>query len=132
MPWSTPNLRTVREMVRNDVVAALSGAVLIGNSVLRVMSDTMAGLAHLVLRYIDWLSLMLLPDTAEGEWLDRHGNIWLKNADGTTGRKAATYAQGQVTFTGAQGFAVPTATQLNALGINYETTADIVIGVSPT
>ena len=72
MPWTTPALRTVREMVRNDVTAALSGAVLIANSVARVMSDAMAGLAHLVLRYIDWLSLQLLPDTAESEWLDRH------------------------------------------------------------
>lgn len=128
MPWTTPPLRTVREMVRNSVTAALSGSVLIANSVLRVMSDTMAGLAHLVLRYIDWLSLQLLPDTAETEWLDRHGDIWLVNADGTTGRKAATYAQGTVSATGQTGFVIPTATQLDILGITYETTADVTIG----
>jgi uncharacterized phage protein gp47/JayE len=115
-------------MVRNSVTAALSGSVLIANSVLRVMSDTMAGLAHLVLRYIDWLSLQLLPDTAETEWLDRHGDIWLVNADGTTGRKAATYAQGTVSATGQTGFVIPTATQLDILGITYETTADVTIG----
>jgi uncharacterized phage protein gp47/JayE len=131
MPWTTPPLRTVREMVRNDVTAALSGAVLIANSVLRVMSDAMAGLAHLVLRYIDWLSQQLLPDTAETEWLDRHGNIWLVNADGTTGRKAATYAQGTVSATGQQGFVIPAATQLDILGITYETTADITMGTDP-
>jgi uncharacterized phage protein gp47/JayE len=119
-------------MVRNDVTAALSGAVLIANSVLRVMSDAMAGLAHLVLRYIDWLSQMLLPDTAEGEWLDRHGNIWLVNADGTTGRKAATYAQGTVAATGMEGFVIPSGTQLTILGINYETTADITMGTVAT
>jgi uncharacterized phage protein gp47/JayE len=119
-------------MVRNDVTAALSGAVLIANSVLRVMSDAMAGLAHLVLRYIDWLSKQLLPDTAETEWLDRHGNIWLVNADGTTGRKSPTYASGIVTATGLQGFDVPAGTQLAALGVNYETTADATIGAGPT
>jgi uncharacterized phage protein gp47/JayE len=119
-------------MVRNDVTAALSGAVLIANSVLRVMSDAMAGLAHLVLRYIDWLSQMLLPDTAEGEWLDRHGNIWLVNADGTTGRKAATYAQGTVVATGMEGFVIPSGTQLTILGVNYETTADITMGTVAT
>jgi len=78
-------------MVRDDVTIALNGAAMIGNNVLRVMSDGMAGLAHLNLRFIDWLALMLLPLTAEGEWLTRHGDIWLVNADGSTGNKAATY-----------------------------------------
>jgi uncharacterized phage protein gp47/JayE len=132
MPWTTPSLRTVREMVRNDVTAALSGAVLVANSVLRVMSDAMAGLAHLVLRYIDWLSLQLLPDTAEQEWLDRHGDIWLVNSDGSTGRKSATFAVGTVTATGLEGYVIPAGTQLTTLGVNYETTADTTIGAGPT
>lgn len=132
MPWTTPSLRTVREMVRNDVTAALYGAVLVGNSVLRVMSDAMAGLAHLVLRYIDWLSLQLLPDTAETEWLDRHGDIWLINADSSTGRKPATYAQGEVTATGLPGFIIPQFTQMDALGVSYEITTAITMGSGPT
>lgn len=132
MPWSTPNLRTVREMVRNDITSALSGAVLVGNSVLRVMSDAMAGLAHLTLRYLDWLSKQLLPDTSEKEWLDRHGNIWLINADSTIGRKTATYASGTVSFTGLPGLVVPIATQLAGLGIHYETTQAITVGTIAT
>jgi uncharacterized phage protein gp47/JayE len=119
-------------MVRNDVMAALYGAVLVGNSVLRVMSDAMAGLAHLVLRYIDWLALQLLPDTAEKEWLDRHGNIWLVNADGTIGRKSATFASGAATATGMVGSIIPAATPMNALGVNYETMAETIIGSGPT
>ena len=106
----------------------LYGAAFIGNNVLRVMADTMAGLAHHVLRYIDWLALQLLPDTAEVEWLDRHGQIWLVNADGTIGRKLATYAQGIVTMTGTVGAVVPAATQLVGNGIGYETMTEIVIG----
>src|SRR6516164_8388744 len=103
MPWQTPTLRQVRELVRDDITAALYGAAFIGNNVLRVMADAMAGLAHHTLRYIDWLALQLLPDTAETEWLDRHGQIWLVNADGTTGRKVAGYASGTATATGIQG-----------------------------
>jgi uncharacterized phage protein gp47/JayE len=119
-------------MVRNDVTAALYGAVLIGNSVLRVISDATAATCHLVLRYIDWLSQQLLPDTAEGEWLDRHGNIWLVNADGSTGRKAATFAEGSATATGQAGFLMPAGTQLSSLGVNYQTTADAyMIGTGP-
>ena len=55
-------------------------------------SINQGALCHLTLQYIDWLSLQLLPDTAETEWLDRHGQIWLVNADGTTGRKMASAA----------------------------------------
>jgi len=128
MPWSTPTLRKVREMVRDDVTANLYGASFIGNNVLRVMSDTMAGLTHHVLRYVDWLALQLLPDTAETEWLDRHGQIWLVNADGTVGRKQATYAAGTVTMTGVGGAVVPAGTRLLGNDIGYETIEDIVIG----
>jgi uncharacterized phage protein gp47/JayE len=94
----------------------------IPNSVLRVMSDAMGALCHLTLQFIDWLSLQLLPDTAEHEWLERHGDIWLVNSDGTTGRKLATLAQGSVTLTGLGGTVVPMSTRLIAnTGVEYET-----------
>src|SRR6516225_4916300 len=99
MPWTTPTLQQVRAMTRDNTAAILATATVpkqqilatlnrqatIGNSVLRVMCDAMSGLAHLTLKYLDWLSLQFLPDTAETEWLDRHGAIWLVNADGTVG-----------------------------------------------
>src|SRR6516162_8149545 len=99
MPWSTPTLYQVRAMVRDDVTTSLQGAAVVGNTVLRVMADAQAGLARLILKYIDWLALQLMPDTAETEWLDRHGQIWLVNADGSTGRKLATPATGEAAFT---------------------------------
>jgi len=84
VPWTTPTLREVRSLVRDAVHASLPGAdANVPNSLLRVMSDNQGALCHLTLQYIDWLSLQLLPDTAETEWLDRHGQIWLVNADGT-------------------------------------------------
>lgn len=120
-------------MVRDDVTAALSGAVLIGNSVLRVISDTQAGLAHLVLRYIDWVTRQILPDTAEDDWLDRHGDIWLVNADGSVGRKGATLASGTVTMTGTNGVIVPSGTTVGySTELTYETTEQVTLGVSPT
>jgi uncharacterized phage protein gp47/JayE len=85
------------------------------NSVLRVLSDNQGALCHLTLQYIDWLSLQLLPDTAETEWLDRHGQIWLVNADGSTGRKMATLSQGIASFVGQiDGTIVPAGTQLQS------------------
>jgi uncharacterized phage protein gp47/JayE len=123
MPWQTPTLRDVRSLVRDAIRGNLPGAdASIPNSVLRVLSDAMGALCHLTLQFIDWLALQLLPDTAEHEWLDRHGDIWLTNADGTTGRKMATLAVGSVTLTGVSGTVVPLATQLTAPnGTQYET-----------
>src|SRR5262245_57306239 len=70
MPWTTPTLRQVREMVRDDITASLHGAAFIGNNVLRVMADAMAGLAHHVLRYIDWLALQQALSAVMATWDD--------------------------------------------------------------
>ena len=131
MPWTTPTLRQVRENVRGEVTVALGRASFVGNSVLRVMADAMAAMAHLTLRYLDWLALQLLPDTAEREWLDRHADIWLVNADGTIGRKVATMASGTVTMTGTAGTVVPIGTQISDGTTTYETLADATIGTAP-
>jgi uncharacterized phage protein gp47/JayE len=116
MPWSTPTLRAVRSLVRDAVNASLPGAdANVPNSVLRVLSDNQGALCHLTLQYIDWLALQLLPDTAETEWLDRHGQIWLVNADGTTGRKMATLSSSLASFQGTvDGTIVPQGTQLQS------------------
>jgi uncharacterized phage protein gp47/JayE len=134
MPWLTPTLRQVRSLVRDSVNASLPGAdACVPNSVLRVISDTQGALCHLTLQYVDWLSLQLLPDTAEAEWLDRHGNIWLVNSDGSTGRKLPTLASGIVNFTGVYGSIVPLGTVMNyANGISYETTEQITVSDVPT
>src|SRR4249920_808518 len=101
MPWSTPTLKLVRSQVRDFIRGSLPGAdASVPNSVLRVMSDTQGALCHLNLQYLDWLALQLMPDTAETEWLDRHGDIWLTNADGSTGRKSPTLATGTASFQG--------------------------------
>jgi uncharacterized phage protein gp47/JayE len=144
MPWSTPTLRQVRSLVRDAVNASLPGAdASVPNSVLRVLSDNQGALCHLTLQYVDWLSLQLLPDTAETEWLDRHGQIWLVNADGSTGRKLATLASGTAEFQGIiDGTVIPTGTQLRSgIGmpagsdspneaVTYETMEDITTSSS--
>jgi uncharacterized phage protein gp47/JayE len=133
MPWSTPTLYDVRVLVRDSIQAMLPGAdAMVPNSVLRVLSDSQGAQCHAVLQYVDWLARQLLPDTAETEWLDRHGKIWLKNADGSTGRKAATLASGTATFTGVFSTIIPIGQQLVAGEIGYETTAQIEIDVDPT
>src|SRR6516162_8227709 len=133
MPWSTPTLRDVRSLVRDSVNASLPGAdATVPNSVLRVLSDNQGALCHLTLEYIDWLSLQLLPDTAETIWLDRHGQIWLVNADGSIGRKQATLANGTIVVTGTVGAPVPSGSILNSSVGTYQTTQQVLIGAGPT
>src|SRR5439155_22914575 len=123
MPWSTPTLKDVRKLTRDYVLSQLGAKAMIPNSALRIMSDAKAGLAHLTLLYIDWLAKQLLPDTAEQEWLDRHGNIWLRNADGSKGRKVAMFAAGSINMTGDPGAVIPQYTVLTAYnGVRYQTT----------
>lgn len=134
MPWQTPTLEELRALNRDNVQAKLRSGPMIPNSVLRVMSDSNAGLAYLVLLYIDWLAKQLMPDTAEAEWLDRFGNIW---KPGGSGRKPATYAAITATASGIVGTTVPAFTVLYATGTDgatflFETTQSIVIGNTAT
>lgn len=129
MPFEVPTLNEARQIARDYVSGKLPGSELAPpNSRLRVISDNNAGLAHLNFLFLVWLSQQFLPDTAETEWLDRHGNIWLG------GRKAATYASGTVSLTGTANTVVPEGTQLfwSVEGIALQTTADITLGSGAT
>jgi uncharacterized phage protein gp47/JayE len=136
MPWITPPLKEVRIRVRDLVRASARGAdATIPNSILRVTSDVTGAMCHKVLQYLDWLAKQLLPDSAEREWLDRHGRMWLTNADGSRGRKMATLAEGQIALTGQTWTPVPAATRFfAALNVEYETTEQVFLaaGGAPT
>ena len=133
MPWITPTLKQTRSMTRDYVLSQLGARAMIPNSVLRIMSDAKAALAHLAFLYLDWLAKQLMPDTAEREWLDRHGVIWLTNADGSKGRKAATYAHGQLLFNGNTDVPIPFGSVLTGQnGVNYQTTEEGLIGFDGT
>lgn len=110
MPWPILSLRSRREQVRDDIDAHLPGASSrVPNSVLRVVGDVQASLTHDNDLHLDWLARMVMPDTAENEFVERWANIWLP-----AGRKAASYATGQITVTGDSGAAIPTGTELTA------------------
>lgn len=131
MPWQTPTLTELRTLNRNNVVAQLRSVPLIQNSGLRITADANAGLAYLALLYLDWLARQLLPDTAEGPWLDRHANIWIG------GRKQAAFASGSITVTGIPGYPVPSGTILNGTAIDgsqvqFQITAQITVGSGAT
>ncbi len=135
MPWSTPTLQALRSLNRDNVTAQLRSGPMIPNSVLRVMADSNAGLAFLTLLYLQWLSLQLLPDTSEDDWLIRWANIkGVPIGD-------ATYASGSMTIDGIEGTPIPqdailtvqTGTATGGIQtIEFQVAAQTTMGDAPT
>jgi uncharacterized phage protein gp47/JayE len=110
MPWPTLTLRQRREQVRDDIAAHVPGAdATVPNSVLRAVAESQAALTHDNDLHLDWVARMMMPDTAEGEFAERWGNIWLPD-----GRKGASFASGEITVTGVSGSIVPSGSELTA------------------
>ena len=114
MTWSTPPLPELRVFVRDRVRGAADAAtLLLPKSVTRVLSDAVAGLAHMHFRYQAWLARQIIPLTAEGAFLQRWLDLWLE-----VPRIAAASAAGTITVTGASGSSVPTNAKLAVVGSN--------------
>ena len=84
-------------------------------SVLGVLVTTIMGAIFNLYGYLDYLARQILPDTADGVFLERHAGIFSMT------RKAATVATGQVTATGVNGAAIPAGTVLQRAGAQLAT-----------
>ena len=128
MPWSTPTLASVRQQNR-DYLAAKLGVAILPNGEVRVLADANAGNAHLNLQYLDWQAKQYLPDTAEQQFLNKWATIYLVNADGSRGRKLATYASGSAVLTATAAATLP-AGQIMLFGtVAYQTTSVVTLGI---
>lgn len=124
-----PTLQELITRIENDFISRLSlpGAVL-RRSVVAVLSRVIAGAAHQMYGYLEFLSRQVFPDQSEAEFLDRQAGLF-----GIT-RRAAAFASGDVTFTGTNGSVIPEGTKLQRSdGVQFVTTAtDTVAGGSAT
>ena len=115
MTWVTPTRQQLRIINAANVTGQLRSGPMIPNSVLRVIADSNAALAHGCYSYLDWQALQLLPDTCDLPWLMRWANMLGVSVG------SATYAVGMVAFNGIAGITIPAATQLVAT-VGSETT----------
>jgi len=123
MPWETPTLRARREEVRDDINGHVEGAdARVPNSVLRYLGDAIASQTHDNDAHLAHLVRVTMPDTAEGEFVDRWANVWLPE-----GRKAAAYAKGTVTVTGAIGGTIATGARLRWGVTEYQVPTGITL-----
>lgn len=130
--FAAPDLDELRRNGRDFVLANLPvRSVLLPNSPLRVMSDNSAGLAFMVLLYLQNVADNLLPDRANIDWLTRWANIYLRD-----GPKSATFSLGSATLSGLDGTFVPAGStfvvNVSSGALQLATTADATIGSGDT
>lgn len=106
MAWNRPSLPEIVSRILSDVETRLATGKLLARSFLAIMARAYAGAVHLVYGYIAWAIQQLFPDTAIAEYMTRWASIW------GVQRTAATYATGNVIFTGVNGTVVPEGTRL--------------------
>lgn len=129
MPFNRPTLSELKARIQADMISRLelTGGI-VRRSVVGVLSTVFAGCSHILHGHLDWISKQVLPDTAEGEYLeDHHARLY-----GIT-RKAAEKASGSLIFTGDAGAVVPAGTTVKrADGMLYITTEDGLASVPVT
>ncbi|MDD9911665.1 MAG: baseplate J/gp47 family protein [Alphaproteobacteria bacterium] len=120
MPYNRPALSTLMERVIADIETQLPNTdARLPYSNLNVLAMVMAGASYSMYGYLAYIHKQILPDTADAEHLERHASIW-----GIT-RKAASYATGNLDFTGIDGAVIPESTQLQRSdGVEFFTTAE--------
>lgn len=124
MPYNRPTLTDLIDQSETDIEARLPGAdARMRRSNLNVLARVLAGGEHGLYGFIDWASKQMLPDTAEAEFLDRHSNVW------GISRIPASFASGNVTFSGTNGTTIPAGTKLKrSNGTIYTMPSEALIG----
>lgn len=119
MPFTRPDLPTLIGTTAGQIEDRLPGVLArVRRSLVGVLARVLAGGLWGLQGYAEWLDRQKWPDLCEAEYLDWHGARW----DVT--RKAAQQASGTVSFTGADGTAVPIGTTVQrADGVQYVTQA---------
>lgn len=122
MPLQRPTLATLRDRTVTDLRAALRLSGSLG-PYLSAIGHAVAGAAHGLYGYIDYIGQQMTPATAEGAWLEHWASLW-KYA-----RKPAATAGGTITLSGTTGANVPSVLYLQSSdGAMYATTAGGTIG----
>lgn len=122
MAFARPALNEIIARILSDIETRLDTGKLLAKSFLAIMGRAYAGAVHLLYFYIAWAVLQLFPDTAEAEFMTRWASIW------GVARTPATFADGNVTFTGTNATTIPEGTRLKRSdGAFFLTTASGII-----
>ena len=123
MAFNRPTLPDLITRIQEDFISRLSlEGALLRRSLVAVMARVWAGAAHMMHGHLEYLSRQVFPDQADAEFLERHAALY-----GIT-RTPATFAAGNVNFSGTNGSVIPAGTVLQRSdGIQYQTDAEAMI-----
>lgn len=126
MAFERPSLTDLRSRTEADVAAGLGLGALFPRSLLRVLANTLAAVAHQLHGHAAYVARQILPDTADSEHLERYANLF------GLSRKAAAFAKGTATFTGLAGTLVPAGTKLQRSdGVEFSTDEQAILPAVP-
>lgn len=122
MPFARPTKQQLIERISADVASRMALGALLIRGPLYVFSRVLAGAAHLLHGHLEFVADQVIPDTADGEHLERWASV-----DGIF-RKVATFASGTVTMSGTNGTKIVVGTLLRrADGAEYESTLEKIV-----
>lgn len=123
MPFSRPTLNQLIDTIAGDIESQLPGAdARLRRNVLNVIARILAGAAHGLYGYQEFIARQGLYDTAEAEFLERWASIY------GISRLAATFATGDVVFAGTDGSTVVAGSELQRSdGLLFTVDADVTI-----
>lgn len=129
MPFLRPPLTDLRSQVLVDFQTAQGGdgMALLRRAVTRPLSWAMGALAHGLYGFLDWISLMSVPWTARGEYLEAWAGLV-----GLTRKPPVAFAAVATSFANVPTSSVPAGTAMSASGLSYVTTADAAADSSGT
>lgn len=118
MPLDRPDLPTLIDRTRADLLARLGVDEALRRADTEVYARVQAGGLHLLYGYLAWVARQILPTTCDVETLIEHGALW------GVPRKSAAPASGSVTFTAQAGAVISANAALRALdGTEYTVSA---------
>lgn len=120
--FSRPSLVELVSRIATDLISRLGDQEFeLRRSLPGVLARIWSGAINGLYAFIEFLSRELLPDTAK-VWLVRHASIY------GLGRLAATFAAGNIKFTGTDGTVVPAGTLLRRSdALEYATLAEVTV-----
>ena len=100
MAFNRPTLQQLIDRVEGDFKSGLGLVTLLRRSFIKVCARVLAGLSHTLFGFLVFIERQAFVDTAEGEYLERHGAVW------KVPRKVATFCEFKMTVTGTDGVTV--------------------------
>ncbi len=123
MPYARPTLQELIDRAEADFQSRLPGAEAgLRRSNLGVLARVDSGAVHGLYGFVDWAAKQIIYDTAEMDALKRHAGFW-----GVPWRPA-TFASGQVVFTGIDGAVIDAGTVVQRSdGVDFATASPVVV-----